>query len=85
MFMHNRIGSPQRAERAPTGAGDAWWRQPVLWLGAAILLASLAGCIVMLMLAARHADAPMPKAGLEILRVPVARPSSAEPVMRDAR
>ena len=58
----------------------------MVWLGAAILLASLAGCIVMLMLAARHADAPLPKAGMEILRVPVARPpSGAEPVMRDAR
>jgi len=68
------------------GSGDAWWRQPVLWLGAAILLASLAGCIVMLMLAARHADAPLPQAGREILRVPVARPpSTVEPVMRDAR
>ena len=84
--MRNRTGPPQRAERAPIAAGDAWWRQPVVWLGAAILLASLAGCIVMLMLAARHADAPLPKAGLEILRVPVARPpSGAEPVMRDAR
>jgi|SoiMethySBSTD1v2_1073268.scaffolds.fasta_scaffold717186_2 hypothetical protein len=84
--MRNRTGPPQRAERAPIAAGDAWWRQPVVWLGAAILLASLAGCIVMLMLAARHADAPLPKAGMEILRVPVARPpSGAEPVMRDAR
>ena len=68
------------------GSGDAWWRQPVLWLGAAILLASLAGCIVMLMLAARHADAPLPKAGMEILRVPVARPvPGADPAIEKPR
>jgi hypothetical protein len=84
--MRNRIGSPRHAERAPIAAGDAWWRQPVLWLGAAILLASLAGCIVMLMLAARHADAPLPKAGVEILRVPVARPApGAAPAIGEPR
>lgn len=84
--MRNRIAASQRAERAPIAADDAWWRQPVLWLGAAILLASLAGCIVMLMLAARLADAPLPKAGAEVLRVPVARPAPGpEPAMREAR
>ena len=84
--MRNRIAVARRAERAPIAVGDAWWRQPVLWLGAAILLASLAGCIVMLMLAARHADAPLPKAGAEILRVPIGRPVPApEPAMRDAK
>jgi hypothetical protein len=84
--MRNRLATSRRADRASIAAGDAWWRQPVLWLGAAILLASLAGCIVMLMLAARHPDAPLPKAGVEILRVPVARPASGpEPAMRDAR
>jgi hypothetical protein len=40
----------------------------------------------MLMLAARHAEAPLPSAGTEILRMPVARPmQGAEPAMRDAR
>ncbi|HKU85391.1 MAG TPA: hypothetical protein VJV77_03550 [Casimicrobiaceae bacterium] len=84
--MRNRIGLPQCAERASIAAGDAWWRQPVLWLGAAILLVSLAGCIVMLMLAARHADAPLPTAGVEILRVPVAHPApGADPAIEPSR
>jgi hypothetical protein len=43
---------------APESSG-AWYRQPVLWLGAAILLASLAGCIWMIVLGARHADTPV--------------------------
>ena len=72
--MRHRTAAAPRAERTPIAADDAWWRQPVLWLGAAILLASLAGCIVMLMLAARHADTPLPKAAAEVMRVPVARP-----------
>ena len=82
--MRNRIAAPPPADRTPIAADDAWWRQPVLWLGAAILLASLAGCIVMLMLAARHADVPLAKAGVEVLRVPVARPGPG-PAMPEAR
>jgi hypothetical protein len=42
----------------PARAG-AWYRQPVLWLGAAILVASLAGCVWMIVLGARHADVPV--------------------------
>jgi hypothetical protein len=45
-------------EAAPATAG-AWYRQPVLWLGAAILAASLAGCVWMIVLGARHADVPL--------------------------
>ena len=43
---------------APANA-DAWYRQPVLWLGAAILAASLAGCVWMIVLGSRHADLPL--------------------------
>lgn len=46
------------AEAAPARAG-AWYRQPVLWMGAAILVASLAGCVWMIVLGARHADLPL--------------------------
>jgi len=42
---------------------DAWFRQPVLWLGAAIFVASLAGCIVTIVIATRNADVPVPVAG----------------------
>ena len=43
---------------APPQAG-AWYRQPVLWLGAVILGASLAGCIFTIVLSSRHADVPL--------------------------
>jgi len=43
---------------APATA-DAWYRQPVLWLGAVIFAASLAGCIWTIVLGSRHADLPL--------------------------
>lgn len=43
---------------APARAG-AWYRQPVLWLGAAIFGASLAGCIATIVVSSRHVDAPV--------------------------
>lgn len=43
-----------------TARGDGkWFRQPVLWLGALIFAASLAGCIVTIVLAWRYADVPI--------------------------
>lgn len=54
-------------------AGD-WYRQPVLWLGLLLFAASLAGCVWMIVLGARHADVPVPTAGGEVFRVPIARP-----------
>jgi len=45
-------------DRAPAAAGT-WYRQPVLWLGVVILLASLAGCVWMVVLGVRYADPPL--------------------------
>jgi hypothetical protein len=42
---------------------DAWFRQPVLWLGIAILVASLLGCIATIVIATRNADVPEPVSG----------------------
>ncbi|MGN2247053.1 hypothetical protein ACFWZ3_10210 [Frateuria sp. GZRR35] len=42
-----------------SAAADAWYRQPVLWLGAVIFAASLAGCIWTIVLGSRHADLPL--------------------------
>jgi hypothetical protein len=39
---------------------DAWFRQPVLWIGVAIFVATLLGCVHMIVLASRHADTPVP-------------------------
>lgn len=58
----------------------AWYRQPVLWLGAAILAASLAGCVWMIVLGARHADVPLE--GIHphtLLDMPMHRQGKAQP------
>ena len=63
----SRPGSTRNRTRRPSPRDDvmrsrdagAWFRQPVVWLGAAILVASIAGCIVTIVLAARHADTPV--------------------------
>jgi len=55
---------------------EAWYRQPVLWLGALLFAASLGGCALMIVLGARHADPPVPTAGGEVFKVPLAKPAS---------
>jgi hypothetical protein len=49
---------------------ERWYRQPVLWLAAAILLASIAGCIGVILLASRNPDVLLTD-GDQLLRVPV--------------
>ncbi|HET6433866.1 hypothetical protein [Dyella sp.] len=48
--------------------GSAWYQQPVLWLGAVVFAASLAGCVWMIMLGMQHDDsaveAPRPVFGV---------------------
>ena len=61
--------SPRRQPRH-----DAWHRQPVAWLGLAIFVASLAGCVWMIVLGTRHADEPVPT-GATVFKVP----ASAQP------
>ncbi len=56
---------------------EAWYRQPVLWLGIGIFLASMAGCVLMIVLGAKSIDPPLPVRGLEILKMPLRR--SEEP------
>ena len=34
-----------------SNANEPWYRPPVIWLGAAIVLASLAGCIALIVAA----------------------------------
>ena len=58
---------------------DAWFRQPVVWLGALILAASLAGCAAMIVLAWRHADAPVETGGGSVLKVPLRHSTGAAP------
>ena len=40
-------------------AGSAWYHQPVLWLGIAVFVASLAGCVWLIVVSVRYADTPL--------------------------
>ncbi len=72
-----------RTPAAATRAG--WYRQPVLWLGALLFGASLAGCVWMIVLGARHADPPVPLAGDSVFKVPLAAPRLPPPAPSPAR
>jgi hypothetical protein len=37
--------------QVPVNARERWYRPPVMWLGAAILLCSIAGCIALIFVA----------------------------------
>jgi hypothetical protein len=66
--------------RTPAGTpSGSWYRQPVLWLGALLFGASLAGCAWMIVLGARHADPPVPVAGGSVFKVPLATPQATPP------
>ncbi|MEO6799928.1 MAG: hypothetical protein ABI178_08325 [Rhodanobacter sp.] len=40
-------------------AASAWYRQPVLWLGIAVFVGSLAGCVWLIVVSVRYADTPL--------------------------
>jgi hypothetical protein len=61
-----------------TPGSNAWFRQPVLWLGAAVFAASLAGCIWLIVLGMRHADTPLDTSH-KVFGVPVSAHSSHHP------
>ena len=54
-----------------------WYRVPVLWLGIALFVASLAGCIGMIMLASQYSDEPMPVGGEQLLKMPTTHDPAA--------
>ena len=47
-----------------------WSRSAILWLGVALLAASLAGVVLTVALALRHADTPLAVEGERLLSVP---------------
>jgi hypothetical protein len=57
------------------------WRQPVVWLGLAIFVASIIGCIAIIMLAVRHDD-PAAGGGVEhLMKMPINRlPANPAPI-----
>jgi hypothetical protein len=60
-------------------ARERWHGQPVVWLGAAILLASIVGCIGLIVSASRYPDEPVQLTNDELLHVPVAREPQRSP------
>lgn len=66
-----------RADEA--ARADAWYRQGIVWLAAAILAASVAGCIWLVVVGLRYVDPPLPQAGPQILKVPIAPPPLPPP------
>jgi len=58
--MRSRTPRPPRVRDLNVApASGLWFRQPIVWLGAAILLASVIGCLVMIVLASTHPDPPV--------------------------
>jgi len=49
---------------------ERWYRQPIVWLGTAILMATLAGCVLLIILGARYADEPLAVEG-PVFRIPL--------------
>jgi len=60
-------------------AASAWYRQPVLWLGAFIFVASLAGCVWLIVVSVRYADTPLTTGSHAVFGVPVAAHSTPPP------
>jgi hypothetical protein len=63
----------------------AWFQQPVFWLGAAILVASIAGCIITIVLAMRHADTPVEAGSGNVLKVPLRHSAATPPPTQERR
>lgn len=59
--------------------GGRWYQQPVLWLGLAILLASVAGCISLIVLGTRYGEEPFPVKTERLLKVPTSQSTDHQP------
>ena len=62
----------EKIRRAP------WYRQGVVWLGVLVFIASIAGCVWIIMVGVRHADAPVETGSHSVFGVP-ATPHSSKP------
>lgn len=60
-------------------ARSTWYHQPVVWLGALILVATIGGCLWLITLAIRHTDEPLATAQPILFRMPTAQPPAAQP------
>lgn len=65
--------------RQPTER-SAWYHQPIAWFGLAVFVASVAGCVWIIISSIRYADHPVdPHQATTTLGIPVAASSSRPP------
>ena len=75
MSTRCRTGVPTtHADSRSRSAACAWYRQPIVWLGAAVFACSLAGCVWLIVASSVDADATLPVDGLTVLKVPLSQP-----------
>ncbi len=48
----------------------AWYRQPVVWLGMLVFVASIAGCVWIISVGTRYADTPVETSRSNVFGVP---------------
>lgn len=79
MSTHSRTAAhPRTDDSRPHDAGSAWYRQPIVWVGAAVLGLSLAGCVWLIVVAEHFDDPALPATGLQILKMPLTRAPAQE-------
>ncbi|KQZ77803.1 hypothetical protein ASD55_08080 [Rhodanobacter sp. Root561] len=66
------------AARHGSARGSAWYRQPIVWLGAFVFVASIAGCVWLIVVGTRYADTPLDTSHT-VFGVPVSAHSAAPP------
>ena len=70
--------SAPRTEAGRAPAGGRWYRQPFLWFGLAVFVASLAGCVWIIVAGTRSADMPL-ETSHTVFGVPASAHSSHAP------
>ncbi|MEO8801763.1 MAG: hypothetical protein ABI304_12400 [Rudaea sp.] len=73
---------PTHNDARRRNASDAWYRQPIVWLGSIVFAASIAGCVWLIVVAQRNADPALPGAGMQVLKMPLSRPPAEKPAQK---
>ncbi|TBR39340.1 MULTISPECIES: hypothetical protein [Dyella] len=71
-MIHSRSRTTARHD------GGLWYRQPVVWLGMGIFVATLAGCVWMIVLGSRHRDEAV-ETSRQVFGVPKSAHSAPQP------
>lgn len=58
---------------SPAASASHWYHQPVAWLGVLMFLASLAGCVWLLIASLRYDERALPGSGEQLLKMPLER------------